>query len=161
LYYLLEYRDDAINLQYSDEEFRLPKNLWIIGTMNSADRSIALIDSALRRRFHFVGFFPDEDPIRGLLRRWLIAKKPTMVWVADVVDHANAKLQDRHLAIGPSHFLREDLDDRIVEMVWKYSVLPYVAEQYFGNEEALSEFALEALKKSPSALDIEPSDGDD
>ena len=42
LYFLLEYRDQSINLQYNREEFRLPHNLYIIGTMNTADRSIAL-----------------------------------------------------------------------------------------------------------------------
>ena len=54
-----------MNLQYSNKEFTLPKNLWFIGTMNTTDRSIALVDAALRRRFYFFNFFPDEPPVKG------------------------------------------------------------------------------------------------
>jgi 5-methylcytosine-specific restriction enzyme B len=65
LYFLLEYRAREISLQYSAQPFELPKNLWIIGTMNTADRSIALVDAALRRRFYFQPFFPDRPPVGG------------------------------------------------------------------------------------------------
>jgi 5-methylcytosine-specific restriction protein B len=146
LYYLLEYRDEEMSLLYSEATFALPKNLWIIGTMNTADRSIALVDSALRRRFHFVPFFPDEPPIEDLLRRWLTKHKPGLLWVADVVDRANRRLGERHQAIGPSHFMRKDLDEEWVELIWQHSVLPYIAEQYFGEEERLDQFDLELLR---------------
>jgi hypothetical protein len=148
-YFLLEYRNETATLQYSNTPFFLPDNLWIIGTMNTADRSIALVDSALRRRFHFVPFFPDQAPVEGLLARWLAANKPNLAWVADVVDEANRRLGSPHQAIGPSHFMREDLDDEWVELIWAHSVVPYIAEQFFGEEERLDEFTLEALRAGP------------
>ena len=132
LYFLLEYRDEDMRLQYAsadDEPFSLPENLYIIGTMNTADRSIALVDLALRRRFHFVEFHPDKAPVEGLLGRWLEKNSsPDMAWVADVMRRANSKLNDRQAAIGPSYFMKEDLDEEKVRLIWEHNVLPYVEE---------------------------------
>ena len=147
LYFLLEYRDEPITLQYSDEEFRLPENLWIVGTMNTADRTISLLDAALRRRFHFVPFFPDEPPIEGLLRRWLKRHKPNLEWVADAVDWVNEQLGDRQTAVGPSHFLRKDLDEEWIDLVWEYSVEPYLKDQLMGQEDRYGEFDNFDLKR--------------
>ena len=157
LYFLLEYRSDEIQLQYSAEPFALPENLYIIGTMNTADRSIALVDLALRRRFHFVEFHPDQPPIQGLLRRYLDANAPAMVWVADVVDRANDLLRDdRHAAIGPSYFMRPDLDDAAVRRIWRYSVLPYIEERLFGDPAGrLAEFDLDKLRGIAAAADTD------
>ncbi len=146
LYYLLEYRGQSITLQYSGEPFRLPPNLWIVGTMNTADRSIAIVDLALRRRFYFVPFFPDEPPVEGLLRRWLERHHPWLMWVADAVDRANRRLEDRHTAIGPSYFLRPDLTAEWVDLIWEHAVLPYIAEQFPDDPAALQDFALARLR---------------
>ena len=147
LYFLLEYRDEAVTLQYSREPFQLPKNLWFIGTMNTTDRSIALVDAALRRRFYFFGFYPDESPVQGLLRRWLEKNYDQAMWVADLVDAANRKLNDRHLGIGPSHFMKQDppLDEARVRFIWEQAVIPYIEEQYFGDEARLKEFGYDQL----------------
>ena len=147
LYFLLEYRNSEMNLQYQNEPFSLPDNLYIIGTMNTADRSIALVDLALRRRFYFVEFHPDEEPVKGVLRRWLGKKAPHMAWVANVVDRANEKLDDRHAAIGPSYFMRENLDQGEVQRIWKHSVLPYIEERLFGEGARLGEFHLDTLTR--------------
>ena len=155
LYFLLEYRDEAITLQYQKEgedKFSLPSNLYIIGTMNTADRSIALVDLALRRRFYFVEFHPDDEPVKGVLRRWLQAKHPDMEWVANVVQNANELLKDdRHAAIGPSYFMKDDLDEDKVKRIWKHSVLPYIEERRFGGDEVSDDFDLEKLKGSIKA----------
>ena len=116
-----------------DKSFSLPSNLYIIGTMNTADRTIALVDLALRRRFSFVEFHPDKLPVHGLLRRWLDSNAPDMAWVADLVDSANEKLNDRHAAIGPSYFMKNDLDEAMARRIWKHNVLPYIEEHLFGE----------------------------
>ena len=163
LYFLLEYRDREISLQYSESEdpFSLPKNLWFIATMNTADRSIALVDAALRRRFRFVEFSPHEPPIKDLLRDWLGKHKPDFLWVADLVELANSKLPDRHLAIGPSYFMHDELDEEWVELIWKHSIIPYVEEQLFGDDALLAEFKLARLRRALTSADSETdSNGD-
>ncbi len=160
LYFLLEYRNEAMRLQYqADREFSLPKNLYIIGTMNTADRSIALVDLALRRRFYFVEFHPDDEPIKGLLRKWLQEKAPDVGWVADVIDLVNKILEDdRHVAIGPSYFMGTDeegnavvKDETSVRRIWKHSVLPYIEEHLFGNLDGMDEWDLDKLMQQVKA----------
>ena len=151
LYFLLEYRDEKMRLQYSDRPFSLPANLYIIGTMNTADRSIALVDLALRRRFHFVEFHPDKAPVQGLLGRWLAKHAPGMAWVEGVVDLANKKLADEDAAIGPSYFMQSDesgnpdLNEQKVRLTWEHNVLPYIEERLFGESERRADFDLDKL----------------
>ena len=166
LYFLLEYRDSEVTLQYSDDPFSLPDNLYIIGTMNTADRSIALVDLALRRRFYFVEFHPDEEPVKSVLRTWLQSNADGMGWVADVVDAANGILSDdRHAAIGPSYFMKPGLDESAVKRIWRHSVLPYIEERLFGNDDRVSEFDLDKLRgtntrdsQTDNSVDGEPND---
>lgn len=159
LYFLLEYRDEEIQLQYSPERpFRLPPNLKLIGTMNTADRSIALMDAALRRRFSFVPFFPDRKPIEGLLGRWLKRHRSDMAWVADVVDAANRELADRNGAIGPSFFMKKDLDRKDLDLIWKHEILPYLEDYFFDTPERVKAFDLAALRKRSLGADAEAGD---
>ena len=151
LYYLLEYRDQKVRLQYSSAPFALPDNLFIIGTMNTADRSIALVDLALRRRFHFVEFHPGKPPVAGLLARWLEKNAPDYGWLAGVVDRANQLLDDRQAAVGPSYLMKDGLDDEMVELIWEHNVLPYVEEHLYGEPDRLAEFDLDALRKPADA----------
>jgi 5-methylcytosine-specific restriction endonuclease McrBC GTP-binding regulatory subunit McrB len=161
LYFLLEYRKQKLKLQYSEDLFELPPNLWVIGTMNTADRMIALLDTALRRRFHFVPFFPTRPPIEGLLRRWLVASKKTdLLWLADVLDLANAKLQDEHAALGPSYFLVDDLDESWIETIWQHSILPTIEERYFTDPQRVRSFELKVLR-DVADQEAEPEDIDE
>ena len=150
LFFLLEYRDKQITLQYSDEgdeRFGLPSNLKIIGTMNTADRSIALVDAALRRRFYFHPFFPTEAPIEGTLRRYLAEKHPPMSWVADMVERVNEQLGDRNLAIGHSHFMKRDLTEKQVERIWAFSILPYIEDNFFDSHEGAQAYAFNKVRR--------------
>ena len=153
LYFLLEYRKEKMQLQYGDEPFELPENLLFICTMNTADRSIALVDAALRRRFWFHGFFPDEPPIEGLLRRWIDKNQQGAEWVADLVDRANTLLNDRDAAIGPSHFMddKAELDDERVRRIWRRAVRPYVEELCYGEDEKLRSLEYDRLLSEVNA----------
>ena len=156
LYFLLEYRDEDMTLQYArdqDEPFSLPENLYIIGTMNTADRSIALVDLALRRRFHFVEFHPDKPPVAGLLERWLKRNAEDMAWVVDLVKRANAKLDDRQAAIGPTYFMKKGLSEEKVRLIWEHNVLPYVEEHLYGETDRLAEFDLDKLRHQTEPAD--------
>lgn len=162
LLFLLEYRDRAIALQYSpDEQFSLPPNLLIIGTMNTADRSIALVDSALRRRFYFVEFSPNEVPVQGVLGNWLaehhLAEEP-----AQLLIELNRRLDSREFAIGPSYFITADGSPPNLERAWEHAILPLLEEHFYGTErDVRDEFGLEALRGSlggePESSEEEPS----
>jgi 5-methylcytosine-specific restriction protein B len=151
LYFLLEYRNDSIRLQYSPgEEFTLPPNLFMISTMNTADRSIAMVDAAIRRRFAFVELHPQDGVIAGTLARFLAARgRPTLA--ADLLEALNSELgiDKRDLAVGPSYFMREDAFDAAgLRRVWKYELLPLLEEYHFGEldrDEVHERFALDAL----------------
>ena len=157
LYFLLEYRNEGVRLQYQEDggkDFSLPINLYIIGTMNTADRSIALVDVALRRRFLFKEFHPNSPPVEGVLGRWLRANAPEMEWVEGVVNKANEMLGEDQAnvgaAIGPSHFISGDgLNEEDVRTIWGHGVLPYIQERLFGADSArLDRFELDSLHPS-------------
>jgi 5-methylcytosine-specific restriction protein B len=149
LYFLLEYRDEAITLQYSEERFRLPPNVFIVGTMNTADRSIALLDMAIRRRFRFVDLLPDSPPLKGLLRRFLDEKAPDMAFLADMLEEVNLQLNDPHGSIGPSHFLLKDtrtFTEEKAELIWNHSILPAIADRFFDTPSELKRFAYQRVR---------------
>jgi 5-methylcytosine-specific restriction enzyme B len=150
LYFLLEYRDESITLQYSRQPFALPKNLFIIATMNTADRSIALLDMAIRRRFRFVDLLPDEPPIKGLLARFLKSKAPDMLFLADMLDDVNRRLDDPHSSIGPSHFLLKDmaaLTEKRAQSIWKHSILPALSDRFFDDTKQLGQYSYAWVRK--------------
>lgn len=164
LLFLLEYRGEAVRTLYRpDDSFLLPPDLWFIGTMNTADRSIALIDAAMRRRFHFVPFFPNDGAMEGLLARWL-EREGEPGWVADLVDMVNAELVEElggnHLQLGPSHFMKKGLNESQVARIWEYNIYPFVEDQLFGEPQRIARFKFAEVLKRFDALSggTEPDD---
>ena len=136
LMYLLEYRqkEDSIPLPYSGERFRIPPNVYVIGTMNTADRSIALVDFALRRRFHFAEFAADP----ALFDRWLADNPPAVPWLGALYRAlAERGIDERTYAIGPSVFMRPGLDTEAIHNIWNWSVMPYLREYYIDRPGAV------------------------
>ncbi len=174
LLFLLEYRDESVQTLYRpDEPFALPENLWFIGTMNTADRSIALVDAALRRRFHFVPFFPDSGPMAGLLGRWL-DRKDEPAWIGRLVDAVNNELKEilegSHLLLGPSHFMKEygsslDTQRERLRRIWEYNIEPFIEDQFFGDPEQINRFRFTAVmaRRGPpaDARSAAPADSDE
>jgi 5-methylcytosine-specific restriction protein B len=153
LYFLLEYRDAKIGLQYSpDKSFSLPRNVFFIGTMNTADRSIALVDAAIRRRFAFIELHPDEPPVRDLLANWLAASHKTADERADLLKALNQAIgeEDRDFKIGPSYLMRPEAESPAgLERVWRYDLLPLLEEHYYGRltrSQVHARFGLEATR---------------
>lgn len=154
LYFLLEYRDRSIDLLYSTEEtdFTVPPNVFFIGTMNTADRSIALVDAAMRRRFAFLQLHPAEAPVRGLLDRWLAAEglsdEP-----ARLLEELNGRIDDPDFAIGPSYFMRPEVHrEGGLSRMWRTDILPLLEEHHYGDAVNVAErYNLERIRKSVAA----------
>ncbi len=143
LMYLLEYRDQAIKLAGSNEPFSIPENVYIIGTMNTADRSIALVDHALRRRFAFIELRPDYD----ILRKWH-EREGTGFNVEPLItqiEKVNEAIGDRHYNLGISYFLDENLEDNIAD-IWELEIYPYLEELFYGESNKLEQFTWDNIK---------------
>jgi 5-methylcytosine-specific restriction protein B len=159
LYFLLEYRDASIRLQYSPTTaFTLPRNLFVIGTMNTADRSIAALDAAIRRRFAFVELHPDEVPVRDVLANWLAASHKENDERAGLLAALNEAIgeEDRDFKIGPSYLMKPHVETPGgVERVWRHDLLPLLEEHYYGRltrDQVRARFGLDALRKRQATL---------
>ena len=144
--------DDEImvELPYSKEKFGVPSNLYIIGTMNTADRSIALMDTALRRRFEFVEMMPEYDTLNETIIEGIN--------VGEMLKTINERIEylyDRDHTIGHAYFINVS-DLKTLANVFKNKILPLLQEYFYDDWEKIrlvlgdSQFIKE--KKSANAL---------
>lgn len=141
LVYALEYRESTIKLPVTGEDFQIPENVYIIGTMNSADRSIGHIDVAIRRRFALVYMGPNSGVVK---ETWKNIDETYGNDLASFMDNLNKKLQEmaknsgivvdeREIGIGHSYFLpvqekHKGDPKEYINQKWKYFVLPLLKE---------------------------------
>lgn len=161
LYFLLEYRDRSIDLLYSagDEAgFTMPANVFIIGTMNTADRSIALVDAAMRRRFAFKALHPNVEPTRSMLSAWLSAQGRPQTTAA-VLDHLNGLIKDEDFKIGPSYFMRDGVyQPGGLAVTWETAILPLLEEHHFGDgTDVATVYSLERILRRIEAASADDS----
>jgi MoxR-like ATPase len=124
-----------VTLPYSKAKFFIPPNLYIIGTMNSADRSIAFVDYALRRRFAFYELEPAKEKVPDV--------KIGDVGLREFFENLNKYLEkkiDRDHRIGHSYFMNIKDGDKVIEKfkrIWCTQIRPLLIEYFYGREEEL------------------------
>ena len=169
LLYALEYRgpQGAVELSVSagvgrtDQLFFVPENLLIIGTMNSTDRSIALVDYALRRRFRFV----ELEPNAAILDSWLAARDnspETRRIVIELFEALNKRLSDAldpDHRLGHSYFMLDPLNAPGLNRLWRTAIRPLVAEYFIppaGEVEEYGALFAEAAEELARVSELMP-----
>lgn len=120
-----------VTLPISQEEFTVPKNVYIIGTMNTADRSIALLDTALRRRFNFIEMMPRPE----------LLKEIDGVNLRDVLEKINRRIEillDREHTIGHAYFINCKTLADIAE-IFRNKIIPLLQEYFFDDYAQIQE----------------------
>ena len=139
--------EQQINLVYGSEPFYIPENLYIIGMMNTADRSLAMIDYALRRRFSFYTMSPafekaDENGFAGYIQK--IECPLYHGIIAKIIELNRAIKEDTSLGkgfeIGHSYFISDNINDEWVKSAVEYEIIPLIEEYWFDNDSELSKW---------------------
>ena len=139
-------RETSVTLAYSKVKFKVPKNLYLIGLMNTADRSIAIIDYALRRRFSFVDIMPayENEKFKDYIASLNNEKLNRII---KTIKDLNKEISNdvslgEEFMIGHSYFCnltKENLDNKI-DLIVKYEIKPLLKEYWFDNKEKLDEW---------------------
>ena len=146
LMYALEYREQTVPLA-AGGELRIPETVYIIGTMNTADRSIALVDHALRRRFAFIHIAPPYQ----VLRKFHSGHGFHVEALIDVLQQLNAHIADPHYAVGITYFLVPDLEAHLAD-IWSMEIEPYLEEYFFDQPDQVAAFRWDRVKRTLGPL---------
>ena len=128
-------------MPYSGESFSVPNNVYILGTMNTADRSIALMDTALRRRFEFVEMMPNSEVLESL-DVGTIEVSGVELKVARMLDVINERIEylfDREHTIGHAFFTKlvEDPSIETLAGIFEKNVIPLLQEYFYEDYEKI------------------------
>jgi AAA domain (dynein-related subfamily)/Conserved hypothetical protein (DUF2461) len=132
---LLEHRTETVSLPYSQRRFGIPKNVVVLATMNTADRSLALVDFALRRRFHTI----ELPPSREVLQRHLADRAEDGELALHLFDLVQQRVDSRDFAPGHSYWMVDDTSADGLRRVWRYELKPYLAEYWFEHPSRLQD----------------------
>jgi MoxR-like ATPase len=133
----------SVELPYSKEIFRVPDNLAIIGTMNTADRSIALLDVALRRRFAFLELLPEPELLDSIDISVVEEDPLNLGKFLRKINQRIIDLRGSDYQIGHSYFLPiqkcNDNDEKLacLDDIWNYQVLSLLKEYFYGQADLL------------------------
>lgn len=123
-----------VKLPYSNDDFGVPQNLYILGTMNTTDRSIALMDTALRRRFEFIEMLPDLEVLDGLEVDGINIKL-----MLEKINKRVEYLYDRDHTIGHAYFmsLKENATLEELENIFRNKIIPLLQEYFYDDWEKI------------------------
>ena len=122
-----------VQLVYSKKEFKMPPNIYIIGTMNTADRSIEALDTALRRRFSFEELSPDPSLLNTMD---IDGTKIDLAKMLIAINQRIEKILDKDHCIGHSYFLKIEESGKPLDSlryVFGNKILPLLKEYFYGD----------------------------
>jgi len=140
----------SAQLPYSKKSFSVPDNLYIIGTMNTADRSVEALDTALRRRFSFEEIKPNPDLLGTITIKGV---RVSLAQVLRIINDRIEVLKDCDHLIGHSYFLKVE-NEKDLKKVFFDNIIPLLQEYFYGDNEKIQMVLGEGFVKTVNSSDI-------